>query len=93
MSTELTPELLELVLNSDWLKQRDDQMRSEGWQYRDAETGTVYEIGWMEWEGNKEIWNCHSRTSSFTEARNTASRWGCDYRTIRVNPFMEKEND
>jgi len=68
-----------------------DAARSEGWQFRNKEIGTSYEIGWESTndEGEPE-WNVNSTTTDYYHAWSTAQRWGCEYRTIRNNPFDTK---
>jgi len=65
------------------------EAKHEGWVTRDKETGTYYEVGWdsEDDEGN-EVWHCDHTTTSYNKAYNTASRWGCDFRTIRTNPYL-----
>jgi len=67
--------------------------RSEGWVYRDEEQGTYYEIGWDQTndDGNDE-WFVDHKTTSLSRASQTAYRWGCEYRAVRTNPFLKKEN-
>lgn len=90
--SELSEEVIQQVLNSDWLKIRDTNMKSVGWKYRNSNTGTYYEVGWDETnDEGEEIWFCDHKTNSFEQARSTANRWGCDYITIRANPYITKE--
>jgi hypothetical protein len=89
---ELSEEIIQQVLNSEWLKERDESMKSIGWNYRNSNIGTYYEIGWDERddEGN-DVWFCDHKTTSLSNAHSTASRWGCDYKEIRSNPYKTKE--
>ena len=92
--SELSAEIIQQVLDSEWLKERDESMKSIGWKYRHAETGTYYEIGWdsLDDAGN-DVWFCDHTTISWYDAHNTASRWGCDFRTIHTNPYIAKEKE
>ena len=79
--------------------------RSEGWNSRDKEEGTRYEIGYWgdrddERDGETElaegeawddqVWHKSRDASSASDASDTAYRWGCDWRAIRHNPFLSE---
>lgn len=68
--------------------------RNEGWQYRNSEKGTRYEIGeWVDDEDGEEDqkWSNTRDAHSYYDAWSTAQRWGCEYRAIRHNPFVEEK--
>jgi hypothetical protein len=93
--SDLTEDVIAMVLASDWLKERDDRMRSEGWVHRDKEIGTTYDVGWFgisdEEDVYDDVWHSHFITTSFRNADDTSYRWGCEYRVNRVNPFIKGE--
>ena len=102
-ANDLESQLMQAALSSSWLKERDNRMRSEGWKHRDNEVGTRYEIGnWVDLEDveedeedNKLVrvgdwgWRLIRHAHSASDAQNTAYRWGCDYREVRINPWEQ----
>ena len=78
--------------------------RKEGWETRHNEEGTYYEVGTYrdydeydeEYDASKVdsdglTWDANFKTTSYVDAKTTAYRWGCDYRTYRKNPYSESK--
>jgi hypothetical protein len=63
--------------------------QSEGWKTRDAEVGTLYDVGWDEYdeESGEDVWHSNCVMNDYQAAFDKATRWGCDCRIMRVNPF------
>jgi hypothetical protein len=74
----------------EWLANILTDTASEGWHHRDDEKGTYYEIGWEDPsadDAQEDGWYVSQTTTSKSHASHTAYRWGCEYRSVRTNPF------